>query len=113
MSAALEHCGYEAADMENGGFTMRLSTPFEGASVAASITPASPIGRSWIFRCCVRNNRGTGWDVAGTFYDCGRYVAKRVLRSMALQLRRAYCHRGARIHKRAVARAMAKEGGAK
>ena len=118
MSGALQHCGYEAMDMEDGGFTMRLSTPFEGASVEASITPAYRFpagqadGRTWGFSCRVRNNRGIGWHFTGTFDDCGRFVAKSTLRSMALALRGAYCHRGARIHKRAVASAMAKEGGA-
>lgn len=113
MSKALQHCGYEAEDMADGGFTMRLSTPFEGASVVAEIWQADPlVERTWRFCCRVRNNRGFGWSVRGEFDDCGRNVAKSMLRSMALALRRAYCHRGARIHKRAVARAMAKEGGA-
>ena len=118
MSAALEHCGYEGADMEDGGFEMKLTTPYEGASVEASITPAYRFpagqadGRTWGFSCRVRNNRGIGWHFTGTFDDCGRFVAKSMLRSMALQLRRAYCHRGQKIRKRAVARAKAQEGGA-
>ena len=113
MSGALQHCGYEAADMENGGFEMKLTTPYEGATIRAEIWQADPlVERTWRFCCRVMNNRGIGWSVRGEFDDCGRFVAKTMLRSMALEMRRAYCHRGAKIHKRAVARAMAKEGGA-
>ena len=121
MSEALQHCGYEARDTEDGGFEMKLTTPYEGATIEASLVQNHMFfkwaskGREWGFVCRVKNNRGTGWDINGTFYDCGRYVAKSMLRSMALELRRAYCHRGQKCHKRAIARAKAKaaqEGGA-
>ena len=108
MSGALEHCGYQTEDMADGGFEMKLTTPFEGASVRAELKPSGVGGRFWGFALAVENNRGIGWSVAGAFGDCGRYVAKSMLRSMALELRRAYTHRGQRIHKRAIARAKAK-----
>lgn len=108
MSEALQHCGYQAEYMADGGISMRLSTPFEGASVRAELMPSGVDGRCWGFALAVENNRGIGWSVAGAFGDCGLYVAKSMLRSMALELRRAYTHRGQKIHKRAIARAKAK-----
>ena len=116
MSKALEHCGYEAKDLEDGGFEMKLTTPYEGATIEAVMFSKSVSGREWAFNCHVSNNRGIGWQIGGTFYDCGRNVAKSMLRSMALELRRSYCHRGQKCRKRAIARAKAKastEGGAK
>lgn len=112
MSKALEHCGYEvAADERGGAFRFVLSTPFGGASVRAELEPAGESGREWRFALGVLNNRGSGWTVGGAFADCGRYVAKSMLRTMALEMRRAYCHRGTKAHRRAAARAAAKEGG--
>lgn len=87
---------------------MGLTTPYEGATIKALLFRRDTSGRYWKFRCQVENNRGTGWKIDGSFYDCGRYVAKSMLRGMALELRRAYTHRGQKIHKRAIARAMAK-----
>ena len=121
MSKALQHCGYEAEDMADGGFAMKLSTPYEGATVEAMLSPRSRFkpwavkGRDWCFTCEIKNNRGTTRLFEGSIFDCGRYVAKSMLRSMALELRRAYTHRGQKIRKRAIARAKAKaaqEGGA-
>lgn len=112
MSDALRHWGCEVADDEPGGnFAFTLSTPFEGAAIEAVMFRLGDSGRDWLFGCHVRNNKGIGWMMAGNFYDCGRYVAKSMLRSMALELRRAYCHRGQRSRKRAIARAMAKAAG--
>lgn len=115
MNEALRHCGYEAEESEDGTFTMRLTTPYEGGTIEAVMFSKSVSGREWALNCHVRNNRGIGWQIGGRFYDCGRYVAKSMLCSMALELRRAYCHRGQKIRKRAIARAKAKaeaEGGA-
>ena len=114
MSEALQHCGYVAEECEDGTFTMGLTTP-EGATIEAVMFSKSVSGREWAFNCHVSNNRGIGWQIGGTFYDCGRFVAKGMLRSMALELRRSYCHRGQKCRKRAIARAKAKaeaEGGA-
>lgn len=109
MSKALQHCGYEAKDTEDGGFEMKLTTPYEGATIRADIWQADPlVERTWRFYCHVMNNRGFGWSVRGEFDDCGRFVAKGMLRSMALEMRRAYCHRGQKVRKRAIARAKAK-----
>lgn len=109
MSGALEHCGYEvSADKPGGKFAISLSTPFEGASVMAEMRPAGEYERDWKFAVAVENNRGVGWSAGGVFCDCGRFFAKSMLRSMALEMRRAYCHRGQKIRKRAIARAKAK-----
>ena len=108
MSEALQHCGYVAEECEDGTFTMSLTTPYEGATIEAVMFSKSVSGREWAFNCHVSNNRGIGWQIGGTFYDCGRYVAKGMLRSMALELRRAYTHRGQKCRKRAIARAKAK-----
>ncbi len=115
MSKALQHCGYEAEDTECGGFWMTLATPFQGAIVRAAFCHKDDTGRNWKFVCHVKNSRGVGYCIEGSFHDCGRNVAKSMLRSMALELRRAYSHRGQKIRKRAIAKAKAKaaqEGGA-
>lgn len=108
MSEALQHCGYEAEEFEDGTFTMGLTTPYEGATIEAVMFRVGGSGRDWVFGCHVRNNRGIGWHITGNFENCGRNVAKGMLRSMALELRRSYCHRGQKIRKRAIARAKAK-----
>ena len=108
MSKALQHCGYEAKDYANAVFIMCLSTPFEGAGIKAKLFPIGSSRREWGFYCWVENNRGSGYSLEGTFIDCGLYVAKSMLRSMALELRRAYAHRGQKIRKRSIARAKAK-----
>ena len=116
MSDALRHCGYEGMDMEDGSSVVQLSAPFEGATIEARLYPLPGISREWVFTCQVMNNLGGSWGIRGSFHTCGRYIAKSMLRSMALELRRLYCHRNARIHKAAIARAKAKaerEGGAK
>lgn len=117
MSDALRHCGYTDMDLGGGDFEMQVKTPYEGAVVEAEMgTPKGGDGRTWLFKCNVFNARGFGWTVSGEFSRCGRYIAKSMLRSMALELRRLYCHRNARIHKAAIARAKARaeaEGGAK
>ena len=116
MSKALQHCGCEAKDYANAVFIMCLSTPFEGAGIKAKLFPIGSSRREWGFYCWVENNRGSDYSLEGMFIDCGRYVAKSMLRSMALELRRSYCHRGQKCRKRAIARAKAKastEGGAK
>ena len=108
MSGALEHCGYKAEDFPNAVCIIGLTTPYEGATIEAVMFRDGGSGRDWLFGCHVRNNRGTGWRITGDFLDCGRFVAKSMLRSMALEMRRAYCHRGQKIRKRAIARANAK-----
>lgn len=111
MSDALRHCGYEGKDFEGGDCAITLTTPYEGATIEAIMFRAGDSGREWLFGCHVRNNKGTGWKMEGNFYDCGRFVAKGMLRSMALELRQAYCHRGQKIRKRAQARAAAAPAG--
>ena len=97
--------------MPGGRFSMRLSTPFEGASVAAGICPKDDTGRRWDLYCGIENDRGLGWTLFGDVRDMGRSVAKAWLRSMALELRYRYCHRSQKIHKRAIARAIAARAG--
>ena len=108
---ALRHCGYTAEDAANGDFDMKLLTPYEGATIRAALWPVAHRQdcRDWLFLVLVLNNRGIGWSIRGQFDDCGRFVAKGMLRSMALELRRAYCHRGKKCRKRAIARAVALE----
>lgn len=106
---ALKHCGYEAEEYENGDFIMGLTTPYEGATIHAQLFRTGVSRREWEFSCRVENNRGIGWHITGNFEDCGRNVAKAMLRSQALELRRLYCHRGQKIRKRAIARAKAAE----
>lgn len=108
MSEALQHCGYKAREYENGDLVMSLTTPYEGATIHAQLFRTGVSRREWEFSCRVENNRGIGWHISGSSEDCGRYVAKAMLLSMALELRRAYCHRGQKIRKRAIARAKAK-----
>lgn len=110
---ALAHCGYEVLeDVPGGRFSMRLSTPFEGASVGAQISPVDASGRHWELACWIVNNRGLGWTLFGDVRDMGRSVAKAWLRSMALELRKLYCHRSQKFRKRAIARAKAERGAA-
>ena len=113
---ALEHCGYRGEDEEDSGFSMTLETPYEGAEIRAEMRPSDGSGREWRFGVAVYNSRGVGWDMGGIFLDTGRYVAKTILRSLALEMRRVYCHRGQKVRRRAIARAKARaleEGGAR
>lgn len=105
---ALAHSGLRVKEDAPGGrHAFELSTPYEGASIEAAMGPHES-GRDWTFCCRVRNNRGIGWTASGQFSNCGRHVAKKLLTTLALELRRAYTHRGQKIRKRAIARAIAR-----
>ena len=104
-SPALEHMGYQVEVDSPGRFAFSLETPFEGASVRAEMHGN---GRDWAGIVQIVNNRGTGWIASYGFRDMCRFVAKSLLRTIAIQVRRAYCHRGQKIRKRAQARAAAK-----
>ena len=104
-SPALEHMGYQVEVDSPGRFAFSLETPFEGASVRAEM---SGNGRDWAGIVQIVNNRGTGWIASYGFRDMSRFVAKSLLRTIAIEVRRAYCHRGQKIRKRAQARAAAK-----
>ena len=107
---ALDACGYRVEHDElSGHFAFSLETPFEGATIQAGMAPAGDTYRRW--DCCVRvlNCRGQGWTVRAEFHDMGCHVAKRLLRTLAIEVRRAYCHRGQKIRKRSIARAIARK----
>lgn len=104
-SPALAAMGYRVEEDGPGRFAFTLETPFEGASVRAEM---SGNGRDWAGDVRIVNCRGTGWIAAYGFRDMGRYVAKGLLRHIAIEVRRAYCHRGQMIRKRAIARAIAR-----
>lgn len=107
---ALAHCGYRVEeDVPGGRFAVAVETPYEGADIRAEMDPLDESGRRWSFTCAVHNNRGIGWSVCGTFESCGRYAAKGQLRHFALEMRRAYCHRGKKCRERAIARAIARK----
>ena len=106
---ALGHCGYRVEEDEVGGvFAFGLETPFEGAGVSAGMEPRGVPGHVWGFTCAVHNCRGLGWTVCGEFRDMGRHVAKKLLVTLALEMRKAYTNRGQKIRKRAIARAAAR-----
>ena len=107
---ALDACGYRVEeDTPAGRFAFTLETPFEGASIQAGMAPRGDYGRYWAVTVRVLNNRGLGWYVRAEFEDMSRHVAKRLLRSLALEMRKAYCQRGKKIRKRAIARAIARK----
>lgn len=109
MSKALNHCGYLCADWPSGGCTISLSTPFAGAEIISELIPVPKRERHWAFGVCVKNNNGVGWSVSGQFGNCGHYLAKCLLRTIALEMRKSYCHRNRKIQKRAQAKARAAE----
>lgn len=104
-SPALVVIGYRVAEDSPGRYAFSLETPFEGASIRAEM---SGNGRDWAGDVRILNNRGTGWISTYGFRDMGRFVAKRLLRTIAIEVRRQYCHRGQKIRKRAQARAAAR-----
>ncbi len=106
-SQALAAMGYRVEEDGPGRFAFTLETPFEGASVRAEM---SGNGRDWAGDVRIVNCRGTGWIATYGFRDVGRYVAKGLLRHIAIEVRRAYCHRSQKIRKRSIARAIARRG---
>ena len=108
-SPAHDACGYRVEhDEPSGHFAFSLETPYEGATIQAGMAPAGGTYRRWDGCVRVLNCRGQGWTVRSEFHDCGRHVAKRLLRSLALDMRKAYCRRGQKGRQRAIARAIAR-----
>lgn len=103
---ALDACGYRVLKDEPFVFDMALETPFEGAGIRAMLSTYED--REHYGSVFVRNARGLGWDIGVFFHDMGRFVAKKLLRTLAIEVRKAYCHRGQKIRKRAIARAIAR-----
>ena len=108
---ALDACGYRVEeDAPAGRFAFTLETPYEGATIRAGMAPRGDSGRFWAATVRVLNCRGQGWYVRAVFEDCGRHVAKSLLRHLALEMRRLYCHRNQKVRQRAIARAIARRG---
>lgn len=108
---ALDACGYRVEeDAPAGRFAFALGTPYEGASIQAGMAPRGDFGRFWAVTVRVLNCRGQGWSVRAEFEDMSRHVAKKLLRSLALEMRKAYCRRGQKGRQRAIARAIARRG---
>ena len=106
---ALDACGYRVEEDAAGGrFAFSLETPYEGASIQAGMGPRGGSGRVWSYCCGVLNNRGIGWSATGELRDTSRWVAKKLLVALALDMRRQYCHRSQKIRKRSIARAIAR-----
>ena len=103
---ALDACGYRVLKDEPFVFDMALETPFEGAGIRAMLSTYED--RQHYGSVFVHNARGLGWDIGVFYHDMGRSVAKRLLRTLAIEVSRAYCHRGQKIRKRAIARAIAR-----
>ena len=109
QGAALKAMGYRVLEDDATAFAMTLETPFEGADIHAILAPCE---RNHYGLVAVKNTRGIGWCMKVEFVDMGRSVAKKLLRSLAIETRRAYNHRGLKIRRRAIARAIAKKEGA-
>ncbi len=108
-SAALRAMGYRVEEDAAGGrFAFSLETPYEGATIQAGMGPRGGSGRVWSYCCGVLNNRGIGWSATGELRDTSRWVAKKLLVALALEMRKQYCHRSQKIRKRSIARAIAR-----
>ena len=107
--SALDACGYRVEEDAAGGrFAISLETPYEGASIQAGMAPRGDSGRFWAATVRVLNCRGLGWSVRAEFEDTPRWVAKQLLVTLALDMRRQYCHRGQKVRRRSIARAIAR-----
>ena len=106
-SPALEAMNFTVFDDEPGGeYSFSVDTPFAGAAIDGWLLPSG--SRNHAGKIVVHNCRGEGWRAEIDFQDIGRAVAKNLLRSLAIEMRRQYNHRGHKIRKRAIARAIAR-----
>ena len=105
-STALADMGFRVLEDRPRSYAFSIDTPFEGARVFAQLLTTAD--REHAAYVAVLNARGLGWHMDVAFHDMGRWVAKSLIRNLAIETRSEYCHRSQKSHKRAVARAIAR-----